>query len=55
MHTLLSFFSDLLLFTGGLIVALVWVLLTAAILIEMYDHFTESKSQVDLDDDLEDY
>lgn len=37
METILSFFSDLILFTAGLVVVTFWILIIGAILIEIID------------------
>lgn len=43
MEALLSFFSDLILFTAGLAVVVLWVLIILAVAIEIYDSFKEEK------------
>lgn len=45
MEMLLSFFSDLILFTAGLAVVIIWIILFILIGIEMYDAFTEEEPE----------
>lgn len=51
MDTLLQFFSDLILFTAGLAVVVLWLIVLVAIAIEVYDQFTE-KEDDNVQDDL---
>lgn len=45
MEAVLSFFSDLILFTAGLAVATMWILIFAAIVIEVNDQLDERKAR----------
>lgn len=55
METLLGFFSDLILFTAGLVVATFWLFIIGGVAIEIYDLVTgdkrkntpETKNEVD--------
>lgn len=42
MELAMSFFSDLILFTAGLVVVLLWITIFIVIGIEIYDGFKES-------------
>lgn len=56
METLLRFFSDLILFTAGLMVATLWIVVIVVILIETYDAFKEITAAKLYDDmDEEEY
>jgi hypothetical protein len=45
MEALLAFFADLILFTAGLAVCLLWVALFFAIIVEVVDNHDERKAQ----------
>ena len=45
MDTVLSFFSDLILFTAGLLVITFWIVIFAAIGIEIHDAIKERPSE----------
>lgn len=52
METLLNFFSDLILFTAGLAVVLLWLVVLLAIAIEIVDSIKErGETDVDLDEE----
>jgi len=50
-ETILSFFSDLVLFTAGLVVFTIWIVIFVAIAIEIHDAFTESNETDEGEDD----
>lgn len=50
MEGLLSFFSDLILFTAGLLVIVMWLAVLIGIAVEIYDSFKE-KDKNDIDDE----
>lgn len=47
MESLLSFFSDMILFTAGIAVALLWVIIFGAIAIEIFDLVTGKHKSTD--------
>lgn len=51
MTGLLAFFANLILFTAGAIVSLLWIILIIAFAIEIYDMIT-GKNQEDKDQDV---
>lgn len=48
METILQFFSDLILFTAGLVVVFLWFVILVAGAIEIYDTFTNNKEEEEL-------
>jgi ABC-type phosphate transport system permease subunit len=47
---LLGFFSDLILFTGGIVVVLIWIAIFAVIAIESWDFFTGYNKKIEEED-----
>lgn len=47
---LLGFFSDLILFTGGVIVVLLWIAIIGAVAIECWDFFTGYNKKIEEED-----
>ena len=52
MEQLLSFLSDLILFTFGLVVVVLWIVVFAVIAIEVWDHLFENEPEP-IDEDEE--
>lgn len=46
MDTLLNFFSDLILFTAGLLVAAFWILIIILVSVEIFDTITGNDSKL---------
>lgn len=49
MDAILAFFSNLILFTAGVVVCLLWIVIIAAIVVEIWDAFHEQPQQEEED------